>query len=71
MRIFAVLFAILLTAGCAASRQAYYDANAKASEANALAVKAKFDALAAAAANCDTEGCSGMALMGIALTETP
>ena len=71
MRIILTIAAILLMAGCAASRQAYYDANTKAAEANALAVKAKFDALAAAAANCDTEGCSGMAMMGIALTETP
>ena len=70
MIVLALACALLLTA-CAASRQAYYDANAKAAEANALAVKAKFDALAAAAAKCDTEGCSGMAMMGIALTETP
>ena len=67
----AVIAGMLLLSACAASRQAYYDADAKAAEANALAVKAKFDALAAAAANCDTEGCSGMAMMGIALTETP
>lgn len=65
------LAGVLLLSACAASRQAYYDANTKAAEANALAVKAKFDALAAASANCQTEGCTGMALMGIAMTETP
>ena len=70
MIVLAMACALLLTA-CAASRQAYYDANTKAAEANALAVKAKFDALAAASANCQTEGCTGMALMGIAMTETP
>lgn len=71
MIVAAVIAGMLLLSACAASRQAYYDANTKAAKANALAVKAKFDALATASAKCQTDGCAGMAMMGIAMTETP
>lgn len=71
MRIFLAIAAILLTAGCAASRQAYYDAASNAAAANASASKAQFDALAVAAEKCSTDSCAGMAMMGIALTRPP
>jgi hypothetical protein len=57
MRIFAVLFAILLTAGCAASRNAHYAAQSEYRNAIAAQNAAKLAAVQSNAAACSDDTC--------------
>lgn len=65
-----LLLAFLAITGCASSTTQYYEAVQKAAEANAMASKAKFDALSAIAAAGDGQAASA-AVMALALTQTP
>ena len=65
MRIFAVLIAILLTAGCAANRTAFYDAQNDYREQVAARDAAKAAALQTAAAGCADDSCR-IAIAGFA-----
>lgn len=57
MRIFALLIAILLTAGCAASRTAHYAAQSEYRNAIAAQNAAKLSAVQSAAADCKSDTC--------------
>lgn len=57
MRIFAVLIAILLTAGCAASRNAHYAAQSEYRNAIATQNAAKLAAVQSSAASCSDDVC--------------
>lgn len=57
MRILAVLIAILLTAGCAASRQAHYAAQSEYRNAIAAQNAAKLAAVQSSAASCSDDTC--------------
>lgn len=70
MRRLVIAACMLLTIGCASSTSEYYAAVQKAAEANALASKAKFDALSAIASAGDGQAASA-AVMALALTQTP
>lgn len=63
-----VVLAVFVT-GCASTNSEYYAAVQKTAEANAMASKAKFDALSAIAASGDGQAASA-AVMALALTQT-
>ena len=65
-----VVLCLVLMAGCASSTSEYYEAVQKAAEANALASKAKYDALSKIASSGDGQAASA-AVMALALTQTP
>lgn len=69
MKKLALLLAVLAVTGCASNSSQYYEAVQKTAEANALASKAKFDALSAIAAAGDGQAASA-AVMALALTQT-
>jgi len=70
MKKLGLFIAVLVMTGCASSTSQYYEAVQKAAEANAMASKAKFDALSAIAAAGDGQAASA-AVMALALTQTP
>jgi hypothetical protein len=63
-----VVLAVFVT-GCASTNSEYYEAVQKTAEANAMANKAKFDALSAIASSGDGQAASA-AVMALALTQT-
>ena len=64
-----LFLALLAVTGCASNSSQYYEAVQKTAEANALASKAKFDALSAIASSGDGQAASA-AVMALALTQT-
>ena len=69
MKIVGLFIAILAVTGCASTNSEYYEAVQKTAEANAMASKAKFDALSAIASSGDGQAASA-AVMALALTQT-
>ena len=69
MKKLALLLAVLAVTGCASNSSQYYEAVQKTAEANAMANKAKFDALSAIASSGDGQAASA-AVMALALTQT-
>lgn len=69
MKRLGLILAVLAVTGCASNSSQYYEAVQKTAEANALASKAKFDALSAIASSGDGQAASA-AVMALALTQT-
>ena len=69
MKKLALLLAVLAVTGCASNSSQYYEAVQKTAQANAMANKAKFDALSAIASSGDGQAASA-AVMALALTQT-
>lgn len=69
MKKLGLIIAVLAVTGCASTNSEYYEAVQKTAEANAMANKAKFDALSAIAASGDGQAASA-AVMALALTQT-
>lgn len=64
-----LIIAVLAVTGCASTNSEYYEAVQRTAEANAMANKAKFDALSAIASSGDGQAASA-AVMALALTQT-
>mgnify|MGYP003109661580 CR=1 FL=1 len=69
MKKLGLFIAVLAVTGCASTSSEYYAAVQKTAEANAMANKAKFDALSAIASSGDGQAASA-AVMALALTQT-
>jgi hypothetical protein len=69
MKKLGLFLAVLAVTGCASTNSEYYAAVQKTAEANAMANKAKFDALSAIASSGDGQAASA-AVMALALTQT-
>lgn len=69
MKKLGLIIAVLAVTGCASTNSEYYEAVQKTAEANAMANKAKFDALSAIASSGDGQAASA-AVMALALTQT-
>lgn len=69
MKKLGLFLAVLAVTGCASTNSEYYTAVQKTAEANAMANKAKFDALSAIASSGDGQAASA-AVMALALTQT-
>lgn len=69
MKALAIVVLAVFVTGCASTNSEYYEAVQKTAEANAMANKAKFDALSAIAASGDGQAASA-AVMALALTQT-
>jgi len=69
MKLVGLFLAVLAVTGCASTNSEYYEAVQKTAEANAMANKAKFDALSAIASSGDGQAASA-AVMALALTQT-
>lgn len=69
MKKLGLFIAVLAVTGCASTTSEYYTAVQKTAEANAMANKAKFDALSAIASSGDGQAASA-AVMALALTQT-
>ncbi len=69
MKKLGLFLAVLAVTGCASTNSQYYEAVQKTAEANAMANKAKFDALSAIASSGDGQAASA-AVMALALTQT-
>ena len=69
MKALAIVVLAVFVTGCASSSSQYYEAVQKTAEANALAHKAKFEALSKIAASGDGQAASA-AVMALALTNT-
>jgi hypothetical protein len=69
MKKLGLILAVLAVTGCASTNSEYYAAVQKTAEANAMASKAKFDALSAIASSGDGQAASA-AVMALALTQT-
>ena len=69
MKALAIVVLAVFVTGCASTNSEYYAAVQKTAEANAMANKAKFDALSAIASSGDGQAASA-AVMALALTQT-
>lgn len=69
MKALAIVVLAVFVTGCASTNSEYYEAVQRTAEANAMANKAKFDALSAIAASGDGQAASA-AVMALALTQT-
>jgi len=65
-----LVVSLFILSGCASTASQYYEAVQKAAEANAVASKAKFDALSVIASAGDGQAASA-AVMALALSQTP